>query len=133
MFKYNIEPFFLGSPAASSDNVYSNTRSLADDTILSINFVSKPAPLEIFWFKIDHEKNTLINDSMKYTQFTTPAIIKDSFHRRTIHIDGYMTTLYIRKLEVNDFTKYRCEIHNTLGNMSFIVQIKQNKGTYFFC
>lgn len=121
--------YFIGIPAASSENVYSNKRNLAENTILIVRFVSKPAPLEVFWFKIDEGRNILINDSINHTKATMPAIIKDSFHGRTIHVDGYITTLVIRKLEENDFTKYRCEIHNKLGNMSFTVQIEQNTGT----
>ncbi|XP_063399062.1 kin of IRRE-like protein 2 [Mytilus trossulus] len=114
-----------GNPAAASENVHSNKGRLGDDTILIVKFVSKPAPTHIFWFKIDDVGDILINSSKKYTKVITPAIIEDSFHGQLIHVDGYIISLFIRNLEVIDFSKYNCEVHNRYGNISVTVELVQ--------
>ncbi|CAG2228170.1 unnamed protein product [Mytilus edulis] len=114
-----------GTPAAASENVYSNKGILEDDTILIVKFVSQPAPIDVFWFKIDDGRDVLINNSKKYTKVITPAIIQDSFHGQIIHVDGYIISLFIRNLEVKDFSKYYCEVHNRYGNISLTVELVQ--------
>ncbi|XP_076116667.1 uncharacterized protein LOC143084144 [Mytilus galloprovincialis] len=114
-----------GTPAAASENVYSNKGKLEDDTILIVKFVSLPAPIDVFWFKIDDGRDVLINNSKKYTKVITPAIIQDSFHGQIIHVDGYIISLFIRNLEVKDFSKYNCEVHNRYGNISLTVELVQ--------
>ncbi|OPL33812.1 hypothetical protein AM593_04678, partial [Mytilus galloprovincialis] len=116
---------FIGTPAAASENVYSNKGKLEDDTILIVKFVSQPAPIDVFWFKINDGRDVLINNSKKYTKVITPAIIQDSFHGQIIHVDGYIISLFIRNLEVKDFSKYYCEVHNRYGNISLTVELVQ--------
>lgn len=93
-----------------------------------VKFVSQPAPIDVFWFKIDDGRDVLINNSKKYTKVITPAIIQDSFHGQIIHVDGYIISLFIRNLEVKDFSKYNCEVHNRYGNISLTVELVQPAG-----
>lgn len=94
-----------------------------------VKFVSIPLP-DFFWFKMDDGRNVPINNSKKYTNTITPAIIEDSFHGKIIHVDGYIISLFIRNLDEKDFNKYYCEVHNSHGNISLTVELVQTTGKH---
>lgn len=97
---------------------------------IKVQVFSVPSYESVNWYR-GINRDIKIIPSPKYSLTESSGIVKGVFHNTAVDLDGFILTLKINSLIIDDFNTYTVQLENNFGSPAQykINLIKQLKGT----
>lgn len=82
---------------------------------IQVKVFSVPKYNSVSWYR-GINRDLKINPSAKYSLTELSGIVKGNFHNTAVDLDGFILTLQINNLTIDDFNTYTIKIEHNYGS-----------------